>query len=81
MQVASQEIWGTVARWGSVPTVKAYHGTLPAGARGVEFTTQVPPRRNSHPTLEEWPEGYPGVRTMGNGYVAIDANVYLNTQV
>jgi len=80
-QVATQEIWGTIAKWGYAPTVKAYIGPLPTGVRGVEFTTPVPPRPNSHPTFEEWPQGYPGVRDVGGDYVAIDADVHLNTQV
>ncbi len=81
MQVASQQIWGAIAFGGAFPTVKAYHGPLPTGARGVEFTTMVVPFRNFHPNLELWLENDPGVQDMGNGYVGIDANVYRNTQV
>lgn len=81
MQVASQSIWGKIAKWGYVPAVKAYWGSLPLGARGIEFTTSVPPRKNSHPMLVDWPEGLPGVRDEGNGYVSIPVNVTVNTQV
>jgi hypothetical protein len=46
-QVASGEIWGRPARGSNIPSVKAYRNALPAGQRGVEFTTTVLPQRGS----------------------------------
>ncbi len=82
LQVASQEIWGTYGRQSGLrPCVKAYKGALPPGKRGIQFETAVAPYPNSHPWLEVWPEGFPGVRDVGNGYVAISVTITLNTQV
>lgn len=80
-QVATGAIWGTVARWGYAPTVKAYRGPLPDGVRGIEFTTLVAPRKNAHPTLVEWRQGDPGVRDESGGYVSIPVTVTRYTQV
>jgi hypothetical protein len=46
-QVASGEIWGRPARGSDIPSVKAYRNALPAGQRGVEFTTAVLPQKGS----------------------------------
>lgn len=80
-QARSNAIWGTIARWGYAPTVKAYRGPLPAGVRGIEFTTTVAPRKNSHPTLVEWMQGDPGVTDQPGGYVSITVTITANTQV
>ena len=43
------------ARGGLFPCVKAYVGPLPAGVRGIEFTTPVAPdARSSMPTQVRW---------------------------
>ena len=36
-QVLSGELWGRPPAWGGEPAVKAYAGSLPDGASGVEF--------------------------------------------
>ena len=46
MQQASGQVWGAPARnfyQSDIPSVKAYIGPLPEGARGIEFTTSVSP--------------------------------------
>jgi hypothetical protein len=55
LQVASGEIWGKAARLGGLfPTVKAYPGVLPAGARGINFTTGIDPYPNGTPFEIHW---------------------------
>ena len=46
-QVLSGEIWGKEARGSNIPSVKAYRNHIPAGSRGIEFTTPVAPQRGS----------------------------------
>ena len=46
-QVASGEIWGRPARGSNIPSVKAYRNTLPAGERGIQFTTEIAPHVGS----------------------------------
>lgn len=55
---------GYAARWSDIPSVKAYSGPLPAGARGVEFITSVPPGPGSVPGQPKWYKGQPGVSTV-----------------
>src|SRR3954447_18375112 len=55
VQEATGEIWGSYNRdmmggRAPFPLVDAYVGRLPAGARGIEFTTDVPPNP-AHATL------------------------------
>lgn len=55
LQEATGEIWGSYNRdmmggRAPFPLVDAYVGRLPAGARGIEFTTDVPPNP-AHATL------------------------------
>ena len=52
LQQVSGEIWGGPARWSNIPSVKAYVGSLPPGAKGVEFTTTVAPDPTSSTPLE-----------------------------
>jgi hypothetical protein len=47
LQVNSGEIWGKAARGSNIPTVKAYRRAIPAGERGVEFTTDIMPEPGS----------------------------------
>lgn len=39
----SGEVWGLPSGWGGSPAVKAYAGSLPKGASGVEFWAFQPP--------------------------------------
>jgi hypothetical protein len=80
-QARDGEIFGKAARWSTIPAVKAYRGILPAGARGIEFLTPVPPCPDPHPTLVRWLIDTPGVRVVADGVVAIDAVITRNTQV
>lgn len=53
--MASGEIWGKAARLGGLyPTVKAYPGNLPAGGRGINFTTNIDPYPNGTPFEIHW---------------------------
>ena len=52
---------------GAIPAVKAYSGPLPAGRRGIEFVTTVPPARDGAPGEATWPEGLEGVRSVVSG--------------
>lgn len=83
-QQASGEIWGRTPRGGMEPTVQAYAGPLPQGARGVEFTTDVPPSAvNTMNGEARWYQSAPGVESRtanGNDYAAIKCTVTANTQ-
>jgi predicted amidophosphoribosyltransferase len=81
-QEQSGELWGQPARWSQLPSVKAYRGPLPTAARGIEFTTQVQPHAQTHPTLVQWYEADPGVsRGATFGFVWIPIKVTRNSQV
>ncbi len=76
-------MWGTTARGGLNPTVKAYQGPLPEGARGIEFTTNVKPSDvglGRPGDIALWRQGSPGVVDAGNDYVKIACTVVRNTQ-
>jgi hypothetical protein len=49
-----------VGRYDLAPTVRAYRGSLPSGARGVEFTTEVFPNSPYGP-IARWSGPRPGV--------------------
>jgi hypothetical protein len=79
-QVASGEVWGAPARGSDIPSVKAYRNSLPAGQRGIEFTTSVHPQKGSGTRYEaRWYHPHtPGTmkRTRnGKDYAAIPAAV------
>jgi hypothetical protein len=66
--------------FGTIPTVKAYYGALPAGASGIEFTTTLPhDSRYSSPVQANWLYPHtPGVKiTQMNGvdYAWIEATI------
>jgi hypothetical protein len=79
-QVKSKEIWGRAA-WGSdILSVRAYRKSIPAGRRGVQFTTPLEPHPGSGSPYEaRWYYPHtPGVllRTRNNeNFVAIPADV------
>ena len=81
LQVARGEVWGATAKPnGLFPCVKAYPGRLPAGRRGVEFTTLIRPDLGSSTPFEmRW--YYPGTAGVehrvsdGVDYAAIRADV------
>jgi hypothetical protein len=81
-QEATGRICGKTHRGGSVPSVKAYVGPLPAGAEGVEFTTDVPPFPGTAPHLALWRRGSPGVEDFEDeDMVCIRIAMMKNTQV
>lgn len=43
--LASGELWGGPPGASSIPAVKAYFGSLPAGQSGFEFFSMAPPDR------------------------------------
>jgi hypothetical protein len=64
------------ANWGSSePSVDAYRGNLPEGAKGYEFTTPAEPRAGTPPGKAQWIEGQPGVTSLPNGRVSIPCTV------
>jgi hypothetical protein len=78
-QQATGEIWGRPAQWSLIPKVKAYRGPLPAGARGIEFVTDVPPDVGSARLRVDWSGPRPGVRVEGD-VAKIEVIVTKNTQ-
>jgi hypothetical protein len=83
LQQQNGELWGKTARYSSVPSVKAYNGPLPDGARGVEFYTDVPPSDVSSGApgdIASWRQGYPGVTNVNDEWVKITCLVTKNTQ-
>lgn len=83
LQEANGEMWGATARGGLNPTVKAYQGPLPPGARGVEFTTPVRPSDvglGRPGDIAIWRRGAPGVVDVNDDYVKIACTVVRNTQ-
>jgi hypothetical protein len=62
-QQASYEIMGKPARGSSLPSVKAYRGSLATSTRGIEFDTSVAPTPGSGtPHEARWYQGTAGVR-------------------
>ncbi len=61
MQERTGIVGGYAARGSDIPTVKAYSGPLPSGARGIEFSTSVQPAPGSVPGQPKWYPGQPGV--------------------
>ena len=85
-QQASGQIWGLTPQGGMAPTVQAYNGPLPTGARGVEFTTPVAPEPGSGVPLPGGPVRWyggitPGVTVNPEGYAVLPATITRNTQV
>jgi hypothetical protein len=78
-QEATGEVWGRAARGSDLAKVKAYAGPLPAGRRGVEFTTDMPPDEGCPPDLPTWRAGREGVTVEGD-YARIRVRVTKNTQ-
>lgn len=78
-QAETSEIWGTMARYAHKPCVRAYKGPLPEGSRGVEFTTDVKPDRNSPPGQAYWRGPREGVIVDGE-FAKIRVTILRNTQ-
>ena len=78
-QQSSGQLWGKGFRDSGVPYVQAFTGPLPAGARGIEFTTPVPQSKYSRPGFAAWTPGTPGVVIEGD-VAKIPITVTKNTQ-
>ena len=82
----SGELWGRVPSWGgSTPYVKAYRGSLPSGARGIQFTTPISPDPGGSPIAATWTPVRLGVSlhlVHGVEYAVLrPVTVVLNTQI
>jgi hypothetical protein len=80
MQVESGEVWGREPRGSHFLVVQAYRNELPAGKRGIQFTTKVSPHRGSGTSFEaRWyyplTEGVEKRTKNGQDYAAIKAVV------
>ncbi len=80
MQQASGEIWGQEGRLGSMAQVRAFRGALPEDARGIEFTTPIPPEAGQIPWARWYPGRQPGVFVNDKGYAVLPVTVTKNTQ-
>lgn len=79
VQERSGELWGRTDRSGHQPSVVAYIGRLPSGARGIEFTTPTPPDPGTPPFLARWTGPRPGV-IVDDEYAKIHITVTVNAQ-
>ena len=84
LQQRTGEIWGSYNRdmmggRSPFPSVNAYVGPLPDGDKGIEFTTDVPPDRNTPPSFARWTGPRDGVIIEGD-YAKIKATIIRNTQ-
>lgn len=78
-QEASGEMWGRYPSLGFTPMVEMYRGPLPAGKRGVEFTTDVSPDPGGVPSRPRWSGPRPGV-DVDDAFAKIGVTVTKNTQ-
>jgi hypothetical protein len=84
LQENTGEIWGTYNRdmmggQAPIPSVDAYVGPLPRGARGIEFVTDIPPDPHTPPHRVRWTGPRNGVIIEGS-YAKIRVEVTRNTQ-
>ena len=82
LQVKSMEVWGAPAQGSSIPSVKAYRGTLPA-RRGIEFCSPIAPTPGRGTPFEaRWYLGSTNVTArQGSAFAAISVSYIKNTQV
>jgi hypothetical protein len=85
VQQQTGTIRGYPAMGSFIPKVKAYGGPLPQGARGIEFTTGVPPDDGSVPSLPVWSGPRRGVRVstddQGWDFAEIDVTILKESQI
>ena len=79
LQEHGGELWRLTNRGGYGPSVDAYMGPLPPGARGVEFTTETPPDSGTPPGYARWTGPRPGVIVEAE-YAKIRIDVTRNAQ-
>nr|WP_301332523.1 RHS repeat-associated core domain-containing protein [Parerythrobacter lacustris] len=78
IMASSGMLAGKAPRGSNIPTAQAYVGPLPPNARGIEFTTVVPPAAGTPPHEARWRLGQPGVSEMeiqGEEYAVIPIKV------
>ncbi len=84
IQQQSGKIRGYPALGSHIPKVKAYDGPLPAGKRGIEFTTNVLPDESCAPGRPTWSGPRDGVRIgtddQGREVAQISVVITKNTQ-
>lgn len=84
LQQQSGLLRGYSARGSLIPKVKAYDGPLPAGRRGIEFTTDVLPDDGCAPGLPTWSGSRLGIASgedeQRRSFVEIRVTVSKNTQ-
>jgi hypothetical protein len=83
-QQRTGEVWGSYNRdmmggRSPFPSVDAYHGPLPEGEKGIEFTTDVPPDKNTPQRVARWTGPRVGVIVEGD-YAKISVVITRNTQ-
>jgi hypothetical protein len=79
----SGELWGRAPQKSIFPKVQAYKGPLPAGEKGIEFTTDAPIDDDKHPTYGQWSGNRDGVKTEDSAdgeFAKIKIRVLKNTQ-
>lgn len=84
VQQRSGTIRGYPAMGSFILKVKAYDGPLPEDARGIEFSTNVPPDEGCAPSLPMWSGPRSGVRIVrddqGREFAEIDVVILKQTQ-
>lgn len=84
VQQRTGTIRGYPAMGSFIPKVKAYGGSLPDDARGIEFTTDVAPDDGCAPHLPMWSGPRSGVRVatddQGRNFAEIDVVILKQTQ-
>ena len=77
LQKTSGEIWGAPRKGGTLPSVKAYYGSLPSNEKGIEFVTPVPcDPKYSSPVEAHWYHPHTlGVQLNSKGFAFIPATV------
>ncbi len=79
LQEVSGELWGRAPRGSNIPAAQAYIGPLPAGRRGIEFSTTVQPDPNKPPGQAFWTGPRTGVKIEGD-FATIKIKILRNTQ-
>ena len=75
---SSGEIWGRCPRntmQNPFPKVQAFHGQLPSGDFGYEFTTDIPHDKDGHPIIASWTQGRPGVENVDSETVKVRVRI------
>ncbi len=66
LQETNEQLWGRAPQGSEIPAAQAYTGPLPAGRRGIEFSTEVKPDSGTVPGQANWSRARPGVEIAGD---------------